>query len=78
MVDGPVSLLYHCIDCDLLFCYDCVNLMQAESPYAGGVFEVDVTFPAEYPFKAPVVSRFEMYICSCQSVTHDTTTRFYV
>lgn len=25
------------------------------SPYAGGIFELDITFPREYPFKSPNV-----------------------
>ena len=32
-----------------------VSFVQPNTPYEGGLFEVDVTFPSEYPFKAPKV-----------------------
>jgi ubiquitin-protein ligase len=51
----PLSYCKISVDENDLFHWKCLMEGPPDTPYAGGTFNLDIQFPAQYPFKPPTI-----------------------
>lgn len=51
----PLSYCKISVDENDLFSWKCLMEGPPDTPYAGGIFHLEITFPAQYPFKQPTI-----------------------